>query len=1040
MSAPHTIIRASAGAGKTYRLSTHYLTLLFTGADPSSILASTFTRKAAGEILHRIFVRLGAACKSDEAAAELAAGLELDTLTLARARATLSTLVRSIDRVQVSTLDAFFARMASAFALDVGLPPRWRMMDEPAVQSLRLEAIRRMADANRDEMLQLWRLLNQGADERSLSRQLDALADHAHRLYVESDETAWLFLDGEIEGDPPSQAEVEALLAELSALPQPPHKKWIAAIDKDYAALQRRDYASPLGAGLGKAVRKKEGKYYGKDIDEPFLGVYERVVDVASRGVLHRFAGHNRSVYRLLQNFDAHFQQLKRDRGTLYFDDIQRLLGNLKQLGDLEEIFFRLESRIQHILLDEFQDTSREQWRVLSPIVKELASQVDPERSVFAVGDAKQAIYGWRGGEAEIFRSLHRELGLPKENVQELIESWRSSQPVLTAVNRVFESLTDNPVLRDFPESVGRWTDDFRPHRAHHVDQPGQAVYHASALPEFDNAASRQAAVRACAVDLLEELTAQHPGVQIGVLLKKNESLAQLRAALAERRIDASEEGGVSLARQPGVALLLSILRVAEHPGDRIALFHLASSPLREALELDLPPKKDQGARLSGQIRRQLHREGLRGTLLHYSLLLHPHCGGRSRARLRMLVAAAQRFEQDESQVVADFLQWIEKGREGDPTAAPIRLMTVHAAKGLEFPIVVLCDLEASYAKMTKDAFLSWRSNPCGAPDRITSSPKALLQELSPSLAAIARQSNELKISEQLSVLYVAMTRASHALHIVCAPEQKKRVNDSPAALLRAAFFPDGEPEPQTRSLLEGEERIEIELEAAEEVVARPMRAPRLDKSAAASRVSQEAPSAHGEQRIQSAPSLLRIPDPAARLRGIALHRCFEAIRFSEDELEADASILLGLRRELPDCAEEQLQEYLAEFHAQRANAVVSEALSQKSYAEAWGEAVQLEVWRERAFALRDGPSIVRGRFDRVVLGCDENGYARAHVLDFKSDRVDPDNPAELEETREYYTPQLEAYRRAVAHRCRLSEDVIECSLLFVSVGLHMRL
>jgi ATP-dependent exoDNAse (exonuclease V) beta subunit len=1040
MSAPHTIIRASAGSGKTYQLSTRYLQLLFGGADPAGILASTFTRKAAGEILNRIFQRLAEACENEERAARLAQDLGFSKLTLAQVRAQLSRLVGNMDRIQVSTIDAFFARLASAFALDVGLPPRWRMMDASAVKAMRREAIRRMASEDRVRLLQLWRLLNQGGDERSLSAQLDELADEAHRLFVEGDEDAWCFLETEIEGAPPTTAELSALIDAIDLLPAPPHKSWNAAIAKDRDALLQRDFKLPLGKGLGEALLGGKENYYGKAIDGPHRELYERIVATARRGLLHRFAARNRSTYSLLEDFDHQFQRLKLERGSLYFDDLQRLLANLTQLGELEEIFFRLEARIQHILLDEFQDTSREQWRVLAPLVEELASEVDGRQSVFVVGDSKQAIYGWRGGEVEIFRSLDEQLHLPRESVQELSKSWRSSSAVLDAVNRVFATLGDNPVVVQYPETIARWREDFRTHESAFPRQPGQVFFHVADEAETDSAESRRASVRSKTVELLAELSQAHPGVEIGALLRRNEELARLRAALAERGVDASEEGGVSLARQPAVALLLSLLRVAEHPGDRVALFHLASSPLRGALGLGLPPHADEGLQLSAKTRRRLHREGLRACLLEYALMLYPHCAAPSRARLRRLVSAAQSFERDESQRVADFLLWIEDGSAGDPSAAPIRLMTVHGAKGLQFPIVVLCDLEASSAQMKHDAFMVGRRDPRGAPDRITRHPAELLRKLSPALAELSRQSDELKKSEQLSVLYVAMTRASHALHLVGAAPQPGRPNDSHAALLRSAFFGGAEPEAGSRTLLAGDATIEIDLDRPEEPSARPMRVPQLAKSAAAKRSAQEAPSAHEAARVRSASALLRLSDPTARLRGVALHRCFEAVTFSEAEPDSDATILRGLHRELPGRPETALRGHLREFHELRRHPAIHEALSRAHYAKSWGDELRLEIWRERAFALRDGNAIVRGRFDRVVLGCDDGGYVRAHVLDYKSDRVDPRDPDEVERLRAFYEPQLAVYRRAVSRRCRLSEDVIECSLLFLTASLHLRL
>ncbi len=126
---------------------------------------------------------------------------------------------------------------------------------------------------------------------------------------------------------------------------------------------------------------------------------------------------------------------------------------------DLGSLSFRLDARIDHLLLDEFQDTSPQQWRVIQPWAERVTAGADGT-SFFCVGDVKQAIYGWRGGIAEIFDAIDRQL--PGLTPQSLNTSFRSSPPVIDAVNHIFTHLAEHPNLGRAEPAVKRWSQRFR--------------------------------------------------------------------------------------------------------------------------------------------------------------------------------------------------------------------------------------------------------------------------------------------------------------------------------------------------------------------------------------------------------------------------------------------------------------------------------------------------------------------------------------------------------------------------------------------------
>ena len=217
------------------------------------------------------------------------------------------------------------------------------------------------------------------------------------------------------------------------------------------------------------------------------------------------------------------------------------------------------------------------QWNVLKPLAVQANRRTD--ESLFCVGDVKQAIYGWRGGESEILESVATDL----ENVslQSLADSRRSSPVIMHAVNAVFENLSANDCLNppeseyrdpDFFATVKRnWEDRFEPHTTHRDDLAG--FFRVQTYP-VNEENTRDTSIRYdVAAEYVAELHRTHPGCTIGVLTRSNKMVGQLIYRLrnpSDNRdpVFASEEGGNSLTDSAAVIYLLSALKLAGHPGD----------------------------------------------------------------------------------------------------------------------------------------------------------------------------------------------------------------------------------------------------------------------------------------------------------------------------------------------------------------------------------------------------------------------------------------------------------------------------------------
>jgi len=177
---PNEVIRASAGTGKTFELSNRYLRLLASGVECNSILATTFTRKGAGEILDRIMERLSAAALDEAAATELSEQLQWK-LTTDRAAEILHGLLKSLHRLEIGTLDGFFNRFAQAFSLELGLPATWEIVENQVIQGLQDQAIERIL--YEDHVVDLFHMMSHGEAKRRIATEVRDIVKSLYEVY-----------------------------------------------------------------------------------------------------------------------------------------------------------------------------------------------------------------------------------------------------------------------------------------------------------------------------------------------------------------------------------------------------------------------------------------------------------------------------------------------------------------------------------------------------------------------------------------------------------------------------------------------------------------------------------------------------------------------------------------------------------------------------------------------------------------------------------------------------------------------------------------
>jgi ATP-dependent helicase/nuclease subunit A len=262
---PHLLIRASAGTGKTFQLSNRFLELLRlqVGCDP--ILATTFTRKAAGEILDRVILRLAEAAADRKKRDELrkfTGGQRFgrhDCLVL------LELLMRHLHRLRVSTLDSFFSQVARSFSLELGLPPGWQIIDDLVDARLRREAIHTvLSSGDTDELRTLIHLLTKGEASRGISQLIRETVDGLYSLYLSTQPEAWQQVP---RSKPLDAAELAETLEALRGV-ELPNKRMQTARDADYERAVQGAWDAFVSTGLAKKVAEGDANFASKPIPD----------------------------------------------------------------------------------------------------------------------------------------------------------------------------------------------------------------------------------------------------------------------------------------------------------------------------------------------------------------------------------------------------------------------------------------------------------------------------------------------------------------------------------------------------------------------------------------------------------------------------------------------------------------------------------------------------------------------------------------------------------------------------------------------------
>jgi ATP-dependent helicase/nuclease subunit A len=1077
-------VAANAGSGKTHVLAQRVINLLLEGVAPEKILCITFTKAAAANMAKRVFDTLSEWTTLDDAALNEAIGSRSDIKPNAARRALARRLfARSLETpggLKVQTIHAFCTQLLHQFPFEANVAARFDVLDETEQTQL-LERL------TLDLLLEAART-PQSAIGRALEAAITAASDQSFRdairaaIGMREVVARWIIDSGGVEaaiaamsrqlglGHGESRGSIEDAFFSGSVIAPSQWPAVAAALEqgrrsdrdqarhfRQLASLPRSDrveaYLDIFCTANGRSARRSivTQDIKDKDLVERLAAEQARVCTLLER--LRAVICRDRSaalliiVHEILQRYKSE----KDRRGLVDYDDlIDKALALLSNV-DAAWVHYKLDFGVDHLLIDEAQDTSTKQWQIVRNLVAEFTAGAGARpstRTVFAVGDEKQSIYSFQNAAPKEFAEMRRyferthQAGRRSFVFREFKHSFRSGANILAAVDAVFSD-------KDIAASVSSDTDGFPPHIALPVAPPSLVEIWEPVEPEkgaeidgwdapFDQVSETSPRVRLArriARTVRRLVEARAPVGTEGRALRYGDVLVLVRQrgelfeaiirALKNENVEVAGADRLMLTEHIAVMDLMVLADALLLPADDLALATILRSPLFGfsdndlfALAWDRGPlplrtalsRRASETKFAEAVARldRLAELAKRETPFDFYAQVLGADGARRRFLARLgpeandaldeFLNLALEYERRETPSLQGFLAWLRQARaevkrDMEIARDEVRVMTVHGAKGLEAPLVILADTMTPPAGPRQPRLLTLSGGAVVWPGKKADDSSAMA---SARLATLAEARDEYR-----RLLYVAMTRAADRLIICGADGERKRPDGCWYDLVRATLAPQLVEETDG-----GEKVLRFRQAAAEPAAVAPAGVPaktaepelpswlRQAAPVQAPRPAPLAPSSAFDEEIgQKVPGTAGDRQKALQ-RGQIVHRLMQSLPDI-----APAARKSALQHYLGNAARDLSPDERAEI-ARHALAI----LEDNKFADVFAPGSRPEVPIIGRISRSDGePLLVAGQVDRLIAT-----DKAVLVVDYKTDSVVPDR---LDDVPAAYIAQLALYR-----------------------------
>ena len=1115
-------VSASAGTGKTRVLTDRVLRLMLSGAAPGKILCLTFTKAAAAEMANRLNDRLAAWAMMDDAALSTSlfdlSGQKPDGEIRAVARGLFARVLDVPGGLKIQTIHAFCQSLLGRFPLEAGLAPHFKVMDERTAAEMQREARDAMLrDARHDPSLaDALMLVTAQTNEDDFGKLLSSLASERRRLGQLFSQSGGL--DGAVDrvrqhlGLQPADSH-DAILQkagdnnefDLAALTQATDalkqgsKTDVARAEilcawlknSDTRAVNFEDYSTVFVTQKRQLRARMATKNTQKalpEIDDIMIAEGERIIFVLEHLTAIAIAEATAALLALGSAMLAAYEQIKRQNVRLDYDDLVLLTRDLLAANDAAAwVLYKLDEGLDHVLVDEAQDTNPDQWAVIAALVSEFfvgdgARQIN--RTMFAVGDVKQSIYGFQRADPANFVTWQSRFGETVREVDrlwrpvDLAVSFRSAQAVLDVVDDVFGSEeTRNGLV--FGEGEVK-------HFSHRNGQAGRVeVWPAVQPPDQGDDEDEWtlpikqyqvlSASHRLALDIADRIKnwidtgeilesrgrSLRPGDVMVLVQRRTDFVTDLVSALKTRGVAVAGTDRMVLADQLPVKDLMALARFVLLPEDGLTCAEVLKGPF---CNLDDDDLFTLAYERKGTLWRALQtRSGenptwysaaeFMATLLGQADFVPPYeffahllgaMGGRTCLLARLgseindpvdeFLALAQTYEQNRVPSLQGFLHWLAAGesevkRDPELQRDEVRVMTVHGAKGLQAPVVILPD---TIRVPRKDDPLMWAQAELDKTelDKVEPGKSDLHLLLWPGKAGanepiskdLREAARERRNQEYRRLLYVALTRAEDRLYIGGWDTKVKRQDGCWYDLVSKAIQVRGQ------AVDDGEDAVWFHAGTQSQ---KPDR--QEDVKPAAS-----LPAPLPDWARKSAPPEPTPPRPLAPSRPEGEEPPVRSPLAGEDMSRFQRGRLIHrLLQTLPDLPEDTRAAAAGRFLANPAHRLEPEArdliaaealniLQHPEFAAIFGPNSRAEV----SIAGVLGENVISGQVDRLLVEEDQ-----ILVIDYKTNRPPPTSEATVSPV---YLRQMAVYRAAL--RQIYPGRTVRCGLLWTDVGRLMAL
>jgi ATP-dependent helicase/nuclease subunit A len=1106
-------VSASAGSGKTRVLVDRTLRLMLAGTAPECILCITFTKAAAAEMSNRLNQTLGDWSVMDDAALKTEItklqGRPSSDAEFVRARRLFANVLDAPGGIKIQTIHSFCGSILGRFPLEAGIAPNFQELDDrtaaeimqvardrllvatqkpgnaPLLSALQYVSQRLNEDAFTDVMRGLsarrGRLKRFLSHYNGLTGALDHLANYLQVDPALSEQDVISAACDEAAFDGPTLRQALEILLQGSVNDQKiaaAIETWLATPDRRVALFdtymmgfltQKQLLKSEKSLGTAASVKRMP------NLKEVLIAEGERVLAVLEQRRRVRVLAASSAILKLAEGLLEAYEAEKTRRGALDFDDLILITRDLLTAKDVAPwVMFKLDGGIDHILVDEAQDTSPEQWEVIAALAEEFfASDTIREaaRTLFVVGDEKQSIYSFQGADPAAFDAMRlkfqqkaEQVGKPWEVVP-LDLSFRSTHAVL--------SLVDNTFLPGSArDGLTAENSDINHHIFRHGHQGQTEIWPIVRPDEVAETDSWDIPLDQGISESAPAKLAKNIALQISVWLKSDERLAstgqkirpadvlilvqkrntffeEMVRALKQARIPVAGADRMKLTEQLAVMDLVALGKFALLPEDDLNLAVILKSPF---VGIDDNELFRIAYRRRGSLWQAVQEQADTTPQLHEALpflkrLLSAadfipvyeffaHILGPARGREKLLsrlgeeaidpieefLYLALTYQRSQATSLQAFLHWLEAGgaevkRDMEQGKDQVRILTVHGSKGLQAPIVFLPDT-CQGAAPGKNTNLIWTEEDIPGP--LWPAASINEDEATRSAKEAAKKRQE---SEKRRLLYVALTRAEDRLYICGWENKRARPSGCWYDLVDAAFSEDYADKIEEVALPFGD--VGRRRTSGDEL---PQKTDISDQAQTSVTVIlpswvHEAPpeepfppqplTPSQEEEEPAVRSPLGTDDGHRFHRGILIHRLLESLPDLPDSRWAEVGAA-WLKRPAHNLSEPQQQVILQETLA---------VLYHPEFAPIFGPGSMAEVPLTGLM----GDRIMSGQIDRLLIG-----EAEILIIDYKTNRP---SPRELVNVPAVYRRQMSIYRQAL--KKMYPEKAIKCGLLWTD-GPHL--